>query len=254
MGDLDLRGVALIGLVIVFLILLIHWGDFGSQNVLVLPVTMEADLLTQDKTVVPDPPTTAEQNKEYFGSHYQFKKEEKARKASDKNRNAKRYQNKEHATGCRCDGSTCKVRKVLEHLNDIQPKSFMQMTEGEKVQWIIDTYFKLDDDEEGQALAAKTAEENQFIESLPADGTCPDLYDKCAVWAANDECTINPEWMLKNCPGSCQSCALTPQQRAKLIRIYNSRPPVHCVYHGASYPGEDAQLHKLLTYGTRSAF
>jgi hypothetical protein len=253
MGDLDLRGVALIGLVIVFLILLIRWGDFGSQNVLVLPVTMEADLLTQDKTVVvPKPLTTAEQNKECFGSHYEFRQEEKARKVSDKNRNTRRYQHTEHATGCRCEGSTCKVRKVLEHLNDIQPKSFMQMTEGEKVQWIIDTYFKQDDGQDSNT--ARIQKENDFIKSLPADGSCPDLYSGCARWAANNECTINPEWMLRNCPGSCQSCALTAEQRARLIRIYNSRPPVNCVYHGAPYPGEDAHLHKLLTYGTRSAF
>ncbi len=273
MGDLDIRGIAVVGIVIVFLILLIRWGDFGSQQTLFLPVTMEADLSSGvDKTIVKvDPPTTAMQNSEHMGigvtprqyrfSGYehltdkdQFKLEEKQRKLADKQRNDRRYRNKEHLNGCRCDGGSCKVRKILEHLNDEQPKSFMQMTEGAKVQWIIDTFFKLYDDEEGGAIAAQTATENKFIDSLPADGTCPDLYDKCAQWAANDECTINPEWMLKNCPGSCQSCGLTPQQRAKLIRIYNSRPPVHCVYHGGAYPGEDSYMSKLLGYGLRSAY
>jgi len=252
MGDLNIRGVAVIGLVIVFLILLIHWGDFGSRDVIVLPVTMEADLSSGvDKTIVTiDPPTTAMQNKEHLSM---FKREEAQRRSEDRKRNSKRYRN-EHLIGCRCSGGVCSVRKVLEHLNDVQPKSFMQMTEGEKVQWIIDTYFKQDGDEEGEDKAAQTAEENQFIDSLPADGSCPDLYNKCAVWAANDECTINPEWMLKNCPGSCQSCALTPQQRDELIRIYNSRPPVHCVYHGKPYPGEDYYLSKLMNYGLRSAY
>lgn len=270
MGDINIRGIAVIGVVIVFLILLIRWGDFGSQDVVILPVTMEADLSSGvDKTIIKtDPPTTAEQNKEFMSSigvtprqyrleslsnRDQFKLEEKQRKASDKRNNDKRYRG-EHLMGCRCAGGVCTVRKILEHLNDVQPKSFMQMTEGEKVQWIIDTYFKQEGDQEGKEQAAKIEEENKFIDSLPTDGSCPDLYDKCRLWASNDECTINPEWMLQNCPGSCQSCELTPEQRHKLISIYNSRPPVHCVFHNAPYPGEGYHLSKLVGYNLRSAY
>lgn len=134
---------------------------------------------------------------------------------------------------------------------DANPKTFSQMTGGEQVEWIIKTYFSLTDDGI-DTDAARVKAENEFIQGLPANDQCPDLYDRCPEWAANDECTINPEWMLNNCPKSCQSCSLTPQQKEEVTRIYNSRPPVHCVYHGKNYPGDYWYLNRLMNYKNRS--
>ena len=36
--------------------------------------------------------------------------------------------------------------------------------------------------------------------------TCFDLNDRCAEWAANDECSNNPGYMLDNCRLSCDVC------------------------------------------------
>jgi len=38
------------------------------------------------------------------------------------------------------------------------------------------------------------------------DKDCMDSHDNCAMWAASDECSANPEWMLENCKKSCDQC------------------------------------------------
>ncbi len=39
-----------------------------------------------------------------------------------------------------------------------------------------------------------------------ADGGCVDTHEHCAFWASLDECAKNPNYMLKGCPKSCNSC------------------------------------------------
>jgi hypothetical protein len=90
-------------------------------------------------------------------------------------------------------------------------------------------------------------DDDRWIKSLPKNSNCADLYDNCAKWAANDECQINPEFMLYNCPSSCQACSLTLDQKNRLDQIYNSRPPLHCVVH-EPYPGEFSYLDLLYEY------
>ena len=39
---------------------------------------------------------------------------------------------------------------------------------------------------------------------LPLD--CADSHEKCNYWSSVGECENNPNWMLKNCEVSCNSC------------------------------------------------
>ncbi len=96
---------------------------------------------------------------------------------------------------------------------------------------------------------AKKKAENNYINSLPTSTDCADKFDDCPKWAADGECTINPEYMLYNCSKSCQSCALTPQQKFNIVKIYNSRDPEHPVYHGEDYPGTFEYTYKLYGHG-----
>jgi nitrogen fixation-related uncharacterized protein len=103
----------------------------------------------------------------------------------------------------------------------------------------------------GKAKPADTLKkkaENAFIASLPLSTACNDNYTDCPKWAADGECTINPEYMLYNCAKSCQACALNEQQKYDLVKIYNTRDPAHCVYHDEDYPSTTRfmyQLHNL---------
>ncbi len=38
------------------------------------------------------------------------------------------------------------------------------------------------------------------------DENCKDTDELCSFWASHDECTKNPNFMLKGCPKSCNSC------------------------------------------------
>lgn len=99
-----------------------------------------------------------------------------------------------------------------------------------------------------QADNLKKKAENAFIASLPLSTACNDNYTDCPKWAADGECTINPEYMLYNCAKSCQSCALNEQQKYEVVKIYNTRDPSHCVFHGEDYPSTTRfmyQLHNL---------
>lgn len=126
-----------------------------------------------------------------------------------------------------------------------QLKPYVLMTDNEKIQWILDTYFD-GFDEITDTEAEKRREEDAFINSLPQDdSSCGDLYQSCPAWAANDECVINPEFMLYACPKSCSACALSEQDKFRLVLIYNGRPLLHKVYHGYPYPGNFPWLQKL---------
>lgn len=139
------------------------------------------------------------------------------------------------------------VKAVMEApTNHDSGKSFGEMTEGEKVQFIIDTYFSQRTDDEGAETRTK---EDEYINSLPvSDQGCTDNYDDCALWAANGECTVNPEYMLYNCAKSCKACSLTPQQKHNVTVIYNKREPARCVNHGENYPGNFPYLNRIYDY------
>lgn len=84
--------------------------------------------------------------------------------------------------------------------------------------------------------------ENEYIDSLPEDSGCSDKFSSCKDWAAAGECSVNPEFMLYNCANSCQACKLSPTQKYNLVKIFNSRDPVTCVYHGEPYPDSNNYL------------
>jgi len=91
----------------------------------------------------------------------------------------------------------------------------------------------------------KKKAENAFIASLPLSTACNDNFTDCPKWAAAGECVINPEYMLYNCAKSCQACALNEQQKYDLVKIYNTRTPANCVYHGEDYPSTTRFMYEL---------
>jgi len=125
-------------------------------------------------------------------------------------------------------------------------KPYFAMTDGEKVQYIIDTFYSIQS--ESAAAEIQRKKEDKYITSLPLADDCADDFNKCAEWAKNGECTINPEWMLYNCKKSCKTCKLNPQELYNVTRIYNSRPPAASVFHGAEYPGNFPFLNYLYDY------
>lgn len=156
-------------------------------------------------------------------------------------------------------GFATRVADVDKHVKKAQStKSFMDMTEGEKVSFIIDTWFTAVSDDE--TPDSKIKKENDYLESLPVAGTgtrlpsgeiCGNDFDDCEIWARNGECTINPEFMLYACPGACGACALTPQQKHNVTVIYNNRAPAGSVYHGQNYPGDFPYMNRLYSYNMR---
>jgi hypothetical protein len=127
------------------------------------------------------------------------------------------------------------------------PRSFYELTDGEKIQYIIDHYFE-SPQETGTDTAARIARENTYIKSLPQNSSCSDDYNDCATWAANNECIINPEFMLYHCPSSCAACSLTPQDKWNLVQIYNNRDPPNCVSRGRGYPDPNRTLQQFYSY------
>jgi len=79
-----------------------------------------------------------------------------------------------------------------------------------------------------QEIAKIYKHELNFIKKLDIDNCCEDLDDKCKALSENNNCVINAEWMLKNCPKSCGSCMLTEAQIGKLVIIYESRELPNC--------------------------
>ena len=82
-----------------------------------------------------------------------------------------------------------------------------------------------EDDEENERFrqqgyeAGKEEAMEEFKEKMPVPnpygpgvpvGTsdCEDSHPNCEAWARNDECMVNPGFMLYNCKKSCQTCGL----------------------------------------------
>ncbi len=118
---------------------------------------------------------------------------------------------------------------------------------GEKVQSIINTYFNTDVTID---IDNQKKQDDNYIQSLVYDDKdCIDNYKDCQEWADNNECNINPEYMLYNCAKSCKACKLTDDNKDNLIKIYNKREADRCIYHnGNDYPGPFKYLNKIYLY------
>ena len=93
------------------------------------------------------------------------------------------------------------------------------------------------DDAEIDALFKR---EWETISGLPPfDPNCGDVKTECRKWSQDNDCIINSEFMLSNCPKTCGSCGMSPEQ-LKIITdtIYDTRATPNCVYRpGASAGG-----------------
>lgn len=57
-------------------------------------------------------------------------------------------------------------------------------------------------------LAANAQEQETCTVTIDAaTGACEDTEELCPFWAKNDECETNPEFMLRVCAKSCNSCS-----------------------------------------------
>jgi hypothetical protein len=131
-------------------------------------------------------------------------------------------------------------------------RSFYNLTDGEKIQYIIDHYFLSDEERNEADLGSNTgisAADSAYVASLPVSATgCTDMFANCGIWSANNECGINPEFMLYNCPQSCQACSLNEDQKYAMIQIANKTPPTTCAYRGSGYPDRFKYLNELDKY------
>lgn len=67
-----------------------------------------------------------------------------------------------------------------------------------------------------------------YMTRLPVDICCEDNEDKCPAWALNNQCLVNPDYMLTNCPKSCGSCKMSQSQIKKVTTINLTRTPPNC--------------------------
>lgn len=82
------------------------------------------------------------------------------------------------------------------------------------------------------------------ISDIPfSNSGCMDQFSSCPDWSKNGECTINPEFMLENCPYSCNRCGLNREQKNRIIDYHMSMPPSKCLTRGVPYPS----YYKLFT-------
>jgi ShK domain-like len=90
-------------------------------------------------------------------------------------------------------------------------------------------------------IGTQYAAEEKFIKTLPIGFDCLNVRDDCDKWREDNDCLINPTFMLSNCAKSCGSCLLSPEQKARLSEIYEAREPPNCVFHegyiAADYEG-----------------
>jgi hypothetical protein len=136
---------------------------------------------------------------------------------------------------------------VIAQTNPLVGKAqtWQDLSPDEKLDYLVTRYL----DQNGTSkVDPRIAKENAYITSLPQSSDCTDDYDDCPAWAVSGECDINPEYMLYNCKKSCKSCALNPQQLENVTRIFNTRNPPSCAFHGNPYPGPFNYYFRLLEY------
>lgn len=57
---------------------------------------------------------------------------------------------------------------------------------------------------------------------------CVDRHNQCNIWKNNNECNINPGWMIVNCPKSCNKCELLdPKIRCNRNKLNISDSPIY---------------------------
>lgn len=89
----------------------------------------------------------------------------------------------------------------------------------------------IDKDLTDQQIKTQYGNEEAYIKSLPIGFDCQNVRDDCDKWREDNDCLINPGFMLSNCAKSCGTCLMTPEQKARLVEIYDARAPPNCVYH-----------------------
>ena len=89
----------------------------------------------------------------------------------------------------------------------------------------------IDQDLTDKQIGTQYAAEEEFIQTMPIGFECLNVRDDCEKWREDNDCLINPTFMLNNCAKSCGACLLSKEQKARLAEIYESRAPPNCVYH-----------------------
>jgi hypothetical protein len=89
----------------------------------------------------------------------------------------------------------------------------------------------VDKDLDDKQIGTQYQQEEDFIKSLPIGFDCINVRDDCEKWREDNDCIINPTFMLNNCAKSCGACLFTPSQKARLAEVYEARAPPNCVYH-----------------------
>lgn len=131
----------------------------------------------------------------------------------------------------------------LEQRSDIDPV-FADVIQQENIKEAVKDALMFEAKEAVQTIKNKYEGERTFICTLDVNNECKDFQpDLCNQWARNNECIINPEFMLENCPSACRACNMTAGERNVLINIYNSRDPINCVSHGGYKLTGDAANH-----------
>lgn len=89
----------------------------------------------------------------------------------------------------------------------------------------------IDKDLSDKQIGTQYRAEEEFIKSLPIGFDCVNVRDDCDKWREDNDCLVNPGFMLSNCAKSCGTCLMTPEQKKRLSEIYDAREPINCVYH-----------------------
>ena len=133
-------------------------------------------------------------------------------------------------SGCgRADDELLEAALNLDSLLDCE---FKKLNADSRVNYLYYKYFKGDDEEKQQYFdSVKQKKENEFIANLPYGDDCDNKKSDCEKRALAGECVINPKSMLYDCAKSCRACALTDENKTKIIDIIKSRQPYSCIYY-----------------------
>jgi hypothetical protein len=76
-------------------------------------------------------------------------------------------------------------------------------------------------------LIPKGSNESGAPEEVALD-SCSDRHQACTAFERSGECSINPGWMIVNCPASCKAChLLDPKVRCDRATLNISTEPVY---------------------------
>ena len=133
-----------------------------------------------------------------------------------------------HLAAVMADKSENDIRRMWEKLD---PEVIGRMIEKTKVTTAAIRKELIDKDLTNKQIGTQYAQEAAFIESLPIGFDCMNVRDDCDKWREDNDCLINPSFMLNNCAKSCGACLMTREQKARLSDVYDARAPPNCVYH-----------------------